>query len=93
MLIGFFWLIEIRHQRRLAFPLLVLGMNSIFICSVHQLLHGWIDKSVAVFTGRFWFIGTLAPVAQACAVLLVLWSLCYWLYRRQSSSSFSNRRH
>lgn len=83
MLIAFFWLIEIRHHRRIAFPLLVVGMNSIFIYSVHQVLHGWIDKSLAVFTARFSFIGTLAPVAQACAVLLVLWSLCYWLYRRE----------
>jgi len=27
------------------------------------------------------------PVAQACAILLVMWGMCYWLYRRGSSSS------
>jgi len=46
-------------------------------------LRGWINRALGVFTGNFSFIGVLAPVAQSCAVLLVMWSLCYWLYRRR----------
>jgi len=83
MLIGFYWLIEICGWRRAAFPLVVVGMNSIFIYSVSEILHGWLDRAVGVFTFHFTFIGTLAPVAQSTAVLLVMWYLCYWLYRRQ----------
>ena len=37
---------------------------------------------MGVVTGRFEDIGTPAPVAQACATLLVIWYFCYWLYKR-----------
>ncbi len=83
MLLAFYWLFDIRGYRKLAFPLVVVGMNSIFIYSLSIILAGWIDRSVGVFTGRFQFIGALAPVAQATAVVLVMWYLCYWLYRRK----------
>jgi len=42
-----------------------------------------IDRAVGALTGRFVFIGLLAPVAQATATLLVIWYFCYWLYRRK----------
>ena len=83
MLAGFFYVIEILGYRRWAFPLVVVGMNSIFIYSLNQVLTGWINRSLAVFTGRFEFIGTLAPVAQATSVMLVMWYLCYWFYKRK----------
>src|SRR6185503_3987338 len=83
MLIGFYWLIEVKGWRKWAFPLVVVGMNSIFIYSIGQVLKGWIDRAVAVFTFRYTFIGDLAPVAQATTVLLVMWYMCYWLYQRK----------
>jgi heparan-alpha-glucosaminide N-acetyltransferase len=83
MLIGFYWLIEVCGWRKAAFPLVVVGMNSIFIYSLSQLLHGWLDRAIGVFTFHFAFLGTFAPVVQSTAVLLVMWYLCFWLYRRQ----------
>jgi hypothetical protein len=59
------------------------GLNSLFVYCVGEILRPWIDKSVAVFTGGFKFIGTLAPVAQSCVVLAVIWYLAYWLYKRK----------
>jgi predicted acyltransferase len=82
MLIGFYWLIEVRGYCRWTFPLVVVGMNSIFIYSLSVILFKWLDHAVGVFTFHYNFIGTLAPVAQACTVLLVMWYLCYWLYKR-----------
>ena len=82
MLIGFYWLIEVRGYRRWTFPLVVVGMNSIFIYSLSIILVEWLDHAVGVFTFHYHFIGTLAPVAQACTVLFVMWYLCYWLYKR-----------
>jgi predicted acyltransferase len=79
----FFWLFDLRQYRRLAFPLVVVGVNSIFIYMLIQMLQGWIDKSLGVFTGRFQFIGPLAPAMQACAVTLVMWYACHWLYQRK----------
>lgn len=83
MLLCFYWIVEIRGWRKPVFPLLVVGMNSIFIYSLGEMLHRWLDRAVGVFTFHFAFIGTLAPVAQSCAVLLVMWYLCYWLYKRR----------
>ena len=83
MLIGFVWLVEKKNYRRFAFPLVVVGMNSIFAYVVSQLFRRGIHNSIGVVTGRFEWIGILAPVAQATATLLVIWYLCYWLYQRK----------
>ncbi len=83
MMLGFFWVVEVKGYRRWTFPLVVVGMNSIFIYSVNEVLRGWIDRALGVFTGRFEFLGTPAPIVQSCAVLLVIWYMCYWLYQRK----------
>lgn len=83
MLMFFYWLIEMRGHQKLAFPLVVIGMNSIFIYGLHMILTGWLDRAVGVFTLNYEFIGTLAPVAQMTTVVAVMWYLCYWLYQRR----------
>ena len=83
MLLAIFVIVEMLGYRRWTFPLLVIGMNSIFIYSIHMVLRSWLDRAIAVFTGSFKWIGDLAPVAQACAVLAAIWCLSYWLYRRK----------
>jgi predicted acyltransferase len=83
LMLAFFWLIEVKGYRKWAFPMVVVGMNCIFIYSFKFVLGGWIRNALGVFTGKFAFAGMFAPVAQACATLLVLWYLCYWLYRRK----------
>lgn len=82
MLIGFYLVIEILGYRKWTFALVVVGMNSIFIYFVSEVLFRWLDHAVGVFTFQYNFIGRLAPVAQATTVLLVMWYMCYWLYRR-----------
>jgi predicted acyltransferase len=83
MLLAFYWFVEIKGYRKWTFPLVVIGANSIFIYSVHQVLQGWLNRAVGVFTLQFTWLGDFAPVAQACTVLLVMWYLCYWLYQRK----------
>jgi heparan-alpha-glucosaminide N-acetyltransferase len=83
MLLAFYWVIEVKGYRRWTFPLVVVGANSIFIYSIDQVLRGWLNRALGVFTLRFEWIGQFAPVAQSCAVLLVMWYLCYWLYKRK----------
>ena len=83
ILLGFYWLVEVRGMKKLVFPLVVVGMNSIFIYGLHMILHRWIDRSVGVFTGSYAFLGDWGAVAQACSVFLVMWYLCYWLYQRK----------
>ena len=83
MLLFFYWLVEIRGRRQVVFPLLVVGMNSIFIYTLSIVLSRWLNNAVAVFTGGFKFLGELAPVAQSTAVVAVMWCFCYWLYQRK----------
>lgn len=83
MMLAFILLIEVWGARRLAFPFIVVGMNSIFIYSAGFMVRGAIDNWVSAFSGGFKLVGTLAPVIQACAVMVVMWSLCYWLYKRR----------
>lgn len=83
MMLLFYVIVEVLRVRRWTFPLVVLGANSIFIYSFSMVLHGWLNHAMAVFTGGFTFIGTLAPVAQSCAVVLVMWYVTYWLYKRK----------
>lgn len=83
MLLFFYWLVEVRGHRKVVFPLVVVGMNSIFIYTLSIVLSRWLNQAVAVFTGGFKFVGELAPVAQATAVVAVMWYFCYWLYQRK----------
>jgi predicted acyltransferase len=82
-LLAFVWIIEVKGWRKWAFPMVVVGMNCIFIYCFKFVLGGWVRRSLAIFTGSFEFAGDLAPVVQSCAALVVFWYLCYWLYRRR----------
>jgi len=83
MLLGFYWVVEVKGYRKWTFPLIVIGANSIFIYSIHQVLQGWLNRAIGVFTLRFTWLGDFAPVAQSCAVLMTMGYLCYWLYKRK----------
>jgi predicted acyltransferase len=84
MLIPFYWIIEVRQSRRWAFPLVVVGMNSIFIYSLGQIgLKGWLDRGLTPFTGRFAFLGDLGIIPHQLVVLAAMWYACYWLYQRK----------
>jgi heparan-alpha-glucosaminide N-acetyltransferase len=83
MLLAFYWVIEAKGYRKWTFPLVVVGANSIFIYSLDQVLRGWLNRAVGVFTLRYTWLGDFGSVAQSCTVLLVMWGLCFWLYRRK----------
>lgn len=76
-------IIDVLGWRKLAFPLIVVGMNSILIYSAGFLVRGSIERMITAFSGGFKCIGALAPVAQHGSVMLVLWYLCYWLYKHK----------
>jgi heparan-alpha-glucosaminide N-acetyltransferase len=105
MLAGFFWLIDIQGWRRWAFPLVVVGMNSIAMYCMAQLMKGWLRSSLQVHLGPYavpsltylvkpvlalmnvpvdpqWLNDTFGPITQSAAVLLVMWLICLWMYRR-----------
>ena len=97
MLAGFFWAIDMRGWRRWSFPLLVVGMNSIAMYCMAQLMKGWIRSSLQIHLGPLalpslalfrpsvdpvWLNNTFGPIVQSAAVLLMMWLICLWMYRR-----------
>jgi predicted acyltransferase len=83
---GFYALVDIWGFRRCAFPLVVIGMNSIAIyCLVHW-IEGFIINSLKTCFGQGWpnlFGETFAPMMTGAAALLVFWLILYWMYRRK----------
>ena len=72
--------------RRWAYPLIVIGANSIAAYCLSHLIEGFITGSIKTHLGPRVF-GTLGasyePLVQGSAVLLALWLVLFWMYRRQ----------
>ncbi|MHC4795172.1 MAG: DUF5009 domain-containing protein, partial [Planctomycetota bacterium] len=83
ILAGFYWLIQIRGWRRWAFPLVVVGMNSITIYIMSWTVKLWVAKTIKIHLGQDIFKGTYGPIVQALAVIVVLWLVCSWMYRKK----------
>ncbi|BDC48250.1 DUF5009 domain-containing protein [Bryobacterales bacterium F-183] len=80
-----YWLVEVLNWRgRWTFVASVIGANSIFIYSFSQVLSGWLSRGLANFDGnKFAFLGPPGAIPHYLLVMLVMWSLCYWLYQRK----------
>jgi heparan-alpha-glucosaminide N-acetyltransferase len=83
MLAGFFWLIDMRGQRAWAFPLVVVGVNSIAMYLMAETLQPFIASTLKTHFGQNLFAGIYGPIVQSLSVLLVLWLVCLWLYRQR----------
>jgi predicted acyltransferase len=79
----FFWIIDMRGYRRWAFPLVVVGMNSIAMYCLAQLSKGWIRQTLKTHLGQNIFTGMYGPIMESVAILFVLWLICWWLYRQR----------
>ena len=86
ILAALYALVDLRQWRAWAFPLVVVGMNSIAIYCMGMLLKGWTAKTLQTHLGPdvFTFLGPdNAPLVQATMVGLVFWLVCWWMYRRK----------
>ena len=86
LLAGFSWVIEIKGYKRWAFPLVVIGMNSIAAYLIAHLFHEFVFDSYRIHLGAhaFAFLGTgLEPLLQGAAVLFTYWLMLYWMYKRK----------
>jgi predicted acyltransferase len=82
-LLAFIFFVDYAHIRKPLFPLVAVSMNSLFVYCLDMLLRGWINQSLTIFTGGFKCIGTFAPIAQSFSVLMVIWLVALWMYRRR----------
>jgi len=86
LLAGFAWIIEARGYRKWAFPLVVIGMNSIAAYLIAHLLPGFLSSSFKIHLGAnaFHFAGpALQPFFLGAAMLLAYWLILFWMYRRK----------
>jgi predicted acyltransferase len=86
MLAVFYGLVEIKRWNRWAFPLLVIGANSIAIYVMSWTLEHFVSTALVTHFGRapFLVLGpAFEPVLLGAAVLLVFWGILYWMYRRK----------
>ncbi len=83
ILAAFYGVIDVLGLKRWSWPLVVVGMNSIAMYCMSQLLKPWIASSLRIHFGREWLLGDYAPVFLSASILLVLWLFCLGLYRRK----------
>lgn len=97
MLAAFYWVIDVRQWRLWSWPLVVVGMNSIAMYVMAQLMKNWVGASMkthlttvdAIFGWQqgiaFKFFGEypLATPLGHAARLFGLWLICVWMYRRK----------
>jgi heparan-alpha-glucosaminide N-acetyltransferase len=73
-------------HRRWAFPLMVIGMNSIAAYCLYEAGGRFIGDSLKTHLGEGLFRvpgETYLPFLHGLAVVLVLWLVLFWMYRRR----------
>ncbi len=86
LLAGFYIVVDIIGRRRLAFPLTVIGMNSIAAYCIAHLFEGFIQKNLKTNLGQDFFKlagDAYEPFLHGAATMLVFWLILYWMYRRK----------
>jgi predicted acyltransferase len=89
MLAVFYGIIDLWGKKRWSWPLVIVGMNSLAIYLMDQLLRPWFEKTLKIHFGPnvFSFFGHLdgkySPIAQQLLIVLCFWLACFWMYRQK----------
>lgn len=82
----FYWIVDVKNRRGWAFPLVVVGMNSIAMYFIAHVFRDLIESSLKINLGQDIFerlAGVYSPILEATVVLFVMWLIVYWMYRRK----------
>jgi len=85
-LAAFSWVIEEKNYKKWAFPLVVIGMNSIAAYCIAHFFEEFFVSTFRIHLGAnfFRFAGAgLQPFLTGAAVLLCYWLMLLWMYRRK----------
>jgi heparan-alpha-glucosaminide N-acetyltransferase len=85
-LAGFCWIIEFKKHKKWAFPLIVIGMNSIAAYFLADYFGRQIAEAFRIHLGTapFKVFGTaLEPLTRGALQLLTYWLILFWMYRRK----------
>ncbi len=98
ILAAFYGVVDMLKFRRWTFPLVVVGMNSITMYCMAELIPGWVQRTLTTHFGRqiFEFLNSktvvdgkevvdkaFEPFLISAWTLLFMWLVCYWLYRQK----------
>jgi len=86
LLAGFYAVIDVWNYKRWAFPLVVIGMNSIAIYCMVGLFEDSIIRALHIHLGEevFRMAGpAFELVLLGAGAILTLWLILYWMYRRK----------
>jgi predicted acyltransferase len=86
MLSGFYALIEWKGWRRWAFPLIVVGMNSIAVYVMSWTMAEFVGDAIHRHFGRalsMWASPPLQTVLHGFSIILIFWIILFWMYRRK----------
>jgi predicted acyltransferase len=85
-LAAFSWIVDVKQHQRLAFPLVVIGRNSIAAYVMAELCGSFLAQSFYIHLGHgpFQIFGAaLEPLLLGLAVLLTYWLILFWMYRNK----------
>ena len=86
MLAGFYALTDLKGWKRWAFPLVVVGTNSIAIYVMSWTMEGFLRMTLETNAGKVISAlvpATFLPIAYGVGVMLILWAMLLWMYRRK----------
>ena len=83
MLSGFYYVMEIRKLQKWAFPLMVVGMNSIAAYLMSWTMEGFFIDALHTHLGKAMFEGPFGAIFRGVIVLGIFWSILYWMYRKK----------
>ncbi len=83
-LAAFSWAIDVKFYRRWAFPLAVVGMNSIAAYLIADLWQDFILDSLRIHGFQVFqiFGAGLEPLVLGMVTMTIYWLILYWMYRK-----------
>jgi len=86
LLAAFYTVIDWKGRKAWAFPLVVVGMNSIAAYCIAHLFEGFIYKNLTTHLGAnvYGVLGqAYVPLIHGALVLFVMWLILFWMHRRK----------
>jgi predicted acyltransferase len=79
------WVVDVKGHRRLAFPLVVVGMNSLAAYLTLSLWKEFIMNSFRIHFGRVLDVlgPSLEPLTVGIAAMMTYWLIFYWMYNKK----------
>lgn len=85
MLAVLYAIMEWKGWQRWAFPLMVVGANSIAIYVMAGTMERYFLNALNIHLGKptFAMFGAFEPVVRGAGVMVIFWAILYWMYRRK----------